>query len=114
MCLAYCAKDGLVGITQPRMREMGLRQVLSAEFASLHAKHFEWLSGDVANAGSTKREPTVVGKPAEFMLANIAETFGLKRDQICMVGDRLDTDILFGQHGGLTTMLVLSGETPPT
>ena len=54
----------------------------------------------------------MVGKPAEFMLANIAETFGLKRDQICMVGDRLDTDILFGQHGGLTTMLVLSGETP--
>lgn len=60
-------------------------------------------------AGSTKREPTVVGKPAEFMLANIAETFGLRRNQICMVGDRLDTDILFGQHGGLTTMLVLSG-----
>ena len=56
----------------------------------------------------------MVGKPAEFMLANIAETFGLKRDQICMVGDRLDTDILFGQHGGLTTMLVLSGETRPT
>lgn len=29
-----------------------------------------------------------------------------------MVGDRLDTDILFGQNGGLTTMLCLSG-TPP-
>lgn len=26
-----------------------------------------------------------------------------------MVGDRLDTDILFGQNGGLTTMLCLSG-----
>ena len=60
-------------------------------------------------AGSTKKEPTVVGKPAEFMLANIADTFKLERHQICMVGDRLDTDILFGQHGGLTTMLVLSG-----
>ncbi len=62
------------------------------------------------HAGSTKREPTVVGKPAEFMLANIANTFGLKRSQICMVGDRLDTDILFGQQGGLSTMLVLSGK----
>ena len=52
----------------------------------------------------------MVGKPAEFMLANIADTFKLERHQICMVGDRLDTDILFGQHGGLTTMLVLSGD----
>ena len=51
----------------------------------------------------------MVGKPAEFMLANIADAFGLQRSQICMVGDRLDTDILFGQDGGLTTMLVLSG-----
>ena len=53
----------------------------------------------------------MVGKPAEFMLANIADKFGLRRDQICMVGDRLDTDILFGKNGGLTTMLVLSGVT---
>jgi phosphoglycolate phosphatase len=61
--------------------------------------------------GSTKREPTVVGKPEEFMLANIAAKSGLRRDQICMVGDRLDTDIQFGNDGGLTTLLVLSGVT---
>ena len=59
--------------------------------------------------GAVKKEPIVVGKPEEFMLANIAETFKLERHQICMVGDRLDTDVLFGQDGGLTTMLVLSG-----
>ena len=59
--------------------------------------------------GSTKREPTVVGKPADFMLSNIAAQFGIGREQICMVGDRLDTDILFGKDGGLTTCLVLSG-----
>jgi ribonucleotide monophosphatase NagD (HAD superfamily) len=62
-----------------------------------------------AIAGSTKREPITVGKPAEFMLDNIARAFGLQRQQICMVGDRLDTDILFGKNGGLTTCLVLSG-----
>lgn len=64
-----------------------------------------------AIAGSTKREPITVGKPAEFMLDNIANTFNLQRHQICMVGDRLDTDILFGKNGGLTTCLVLSGVT---
>ncbi|PSC71367.1 phosphoglycolate phosphatase [Micractinium conductrix] len=74
----------------------------------------EWAgNGSMVGAirGSTKREPTVVGKPAEFMLANIADKFNLKREQICMVGDRLDTDVLFGKNGGLTTMLVLSGVT---
>ena len=65
--------------------------------------------GSGVRAGAVKRDPIVVGKPAEFMLANIATQFGLHRNQICMVGDRLDTDILFGQQGGLSTMLVLSG-----
>ena len=27
-----------------------------------------------------------------------------------MVGDRLNTDIAFGQEGGLSTLLVLTGE----
>ena len=64
-----------------------------------------------AIAGSAAREPTTVGKPSTFMLENIAEKFNLSKDQICMVGDRLDTDIMFGQNGGLRTMLVLSGVT---
>lgn len=37
--------------------------------------------------------------------------FGIEKSQICMVGDRLDTDILFGQNGGCKTLLVLSGMT---
>ena len=61
--------------------------------------------------GSSQKEPTVVGKPAAFMLDYIKNKFGLRSDQICMVGDRLDTDILFGKDGGLRTMLVLSGVT---
>lgn len=74
----------------------------------------EWAgNGSMVGAikGSTKKEPIVVGKPSYFMLDNIATQFGLNKDQICMVGDRLDTDILFGKNGGLTTTLVLSGVT---
>lgn len=61
--------------------------------------------------GAAQREPTVAGKPNIFMLNDIAAKFGLNPEQICMVGDRLDTDVLFGKQGGLTTLLVLSGVT---
>lgn len=74
----------------------------------------EWAgNGSMVGAivGSTKREPIVVGKPSDFMLKNISATLGLRPDEICMVGDRLDTDIMFGKNGGLTTSLVLSGVT---
>jgi len=74
----------------------------------------EWAgNGSMVGAimGSTKREPNTVGKPSGFMLENIANTFKLQKDEICMVGDRLDTDIMFGKNGGLSTCLVLSGVT---
>jgi len=64
-----------------------------------------------AIAGSAAREPYTVGKPSTFMLDDIASTFNIDKSEICMVGDRLDTDIMFGQNGGLRTMLVLSGVT---
>eukprot|EP00276_Gloeochaete_wittrockiana_P008555 CAMPEP_0184644928 /NCGR_PEP_ID=MMETSP0308-20130426/1522_1 /TAXON_ID=38269 /ORGANISM="Gloeochaete witrockiana, Strain SAG 46.84" /LENGTH=380 /DNA_ID=CAMNT_0027073671 /DNA_START=31 /DNA_END=1173 /DNA_ORIENTATION=+ len=74
----------------------------------------EWAgAGSMVGAirASSGVEPVLVGKPAPFMLNWIQERFGIEPEQICMVGDRLDTDILFGKDGGLTTMLVLSGVT---
>ncbi|CAN1169890.1 Phosphoglycolate phosphatase 2 [Linum perenne] len=37
--------------------------------------------------------------------------FNISTSKMCMVGDRLDTDILFGQSSGCKTLLVLSGVT---
>lgn len=74
----------------------------------------EWAGGGSmvgALKGSTKREPIVVGKPSTFMMDYLAKEFNIATSQICMVGDRLDTDILFGQNGGCRTLLVLSGVT---
>ncbi|KAK9292224.1 hypothetical protein L1049_020186 [Liquidambar formosana] len=74
----------------------------------------EWAGGGSmvgAISGSTQREPLVVGKPSTFMMDYLANKFGILKSQICMVGDRLDTDILFGQNGGCKTLLVLSGVT---
>lgn len=61
--------------------------------------------------GCTGQEPTVVGKPSPLMIDYLADKLSLDKSRICMVGDRLDTDILFGADNGLKTVLVLSGVT---
>lgn len=61
---------------------------------------------------SLGRKPdAVLGKPSQNMLDTILRRFSLNPDKTCMVGDRLDTDILFGKRGGVKTILVLSGVT---
>lgn len=62
--------------------------------------------------GCTSMEPIVVGKPSSLMIDYIAGKYGISdRKRICMVGDRLDTDMLFGLDNGLRTCLTLSGVT---
>ena len=59
---------------------------------------------------STGREPDViVGKPHRPMVEAIEASVGVPIDAMCMVGDRLYTDIALGKHG-LTSVMVLSGE----
>lgn len=60
---------------------------------------------------STGREPKVIGKPEQTMMDCIIQSHHFDRSRTCMVGDRLNTDILFGIQGGLSTLLVLSGIT---
>ncbi|KAM7506375.1 hypothetical protein LguiB_005279 [Lonicera macranthoides] len=64
-----------------------------------------------AICGSTQKEPIVVGKPSTFMMDFLVQKFHIDSSKMCMVGDRLDTDILFGQSAGCKTLLVLSGVT---
>ena len=74
----------------------------------------EWAgNGSMVGAikGCTGQEPTVVGKPSPLMIDYLEQKLGLDRSRICMVGDRLDTDVLFGTDNGLKSVLVLSGVT---
>lgn len=74
----------------------------------------EWAgNGSMVGAikGCTGKEPTVVGKPSPLMIDYLEEKLNLDKSRICMVGDRLDTDVLFGTDNGLKTVLVLSGVT---
>ncbi|KAL2245043.1 UNVERIFIED_CONTAM: Phosphoglycolate phosphatase 2 [Sesamum indicum] len=64
-----------------------------------------------AVCGSTQKEPIVVGKPSTFLMEFLLKKFNIPTSRMCMVGDRLDTDILFGQNAGCRTLLVLSGVT---
>ncbi|KAJ1647807.1 hypothetical protein J3B02_001529 [Coemansia erecta] len=58
---------------------------------------------------STQRTPLVMGKPNKPMLDCVMQKYHLDPARTCMVGDRLDTDILFGIRGGLSTLCVLTG-----
>ncbi|KHN14412.1 Phosphoglycolate phosphatase, partial [Glycine soja] len=64
-----------------------------------------------AICGSTQKEPVVAGKPSTFMMEFLLKKFNVSCSKMCTVGDRLDTDVLFGQNAGCKTLLVLSGCT---
>lgn len=51
----------------------------------------------------------VIGKPSRFMFECIASQFELDPESSLMVGDRLETDIVFGVNCGLSTVLTLTG-----
>ncbi|KAM0750610.1 2-phosphoglycolate phosphatase [Meredithblackwellia eburnea MCA 4105] len=55
------------------------------------------------------KKPIVIGKPEKAMMDCILETNHLDKSRTLMIGDRLDTDILFGNSSGLKTLMVLTG-----
>ncbi|MEG1528019.1 MAG: HAD-IIA family hydrolase [Clostridia bacterium] len=61
---------------------------------------------------SANRLPDVIcGKPDKIMGECIKRKFKLDNASIAFIGDRLYTDILFGNNNGFTSILVFSGET---
>ncbi|EGD74592.1 hypothetical protein PTSG_05957 [Salpingoeca rosetta] len=76
----------------------------------------EWPGGGTMVAAlqhALGRAPIVAGKPSEFLVELLVETCGegAGPEHMCMVGDRLDTDIAFGHQGGMRTLLVYTGVT---
>ncbi len=60
---------------------------------------------------STGKTPTYFGKPYRETVEMICEATGLSKEEMCIFGDRLYTDIAIGRRHGVTAVLVLSGET---
>ncbi len=75
--------------------------------------------GSVPDCGSvcqmiknaTGRLPVVIGKPSPLMPQLAMERWGYSRQETCVVGDRIYTDICSGLNAGITGILVMSGET---
>jgi ribonucleotide monophosphatase NagD (HAD superfamily) len=63
-------------------------------------------------AGAGRVPDVVAGKPSAALVDLIEAGTGIARARAVMVGDRLDTDILFGNANGLaSSLLVLTGVT---
>ena len=77
--------------------------------------------GSVPDCGSvcimienaTGKKPVVIGKPSPLMPLLAMERLGIPKEQTCVVGDRIYTDVKSGLNAGITGILVMSGETTP-
>ena len=75
--------------------------------------------GSVPDCGSvcdmiynaTKKRPVVIGKPSPLMPELAMEKLDISKEETCVVGDRIYTDVKSGLNAGITGILVLSGET---
>jgi HAD superfamily hydrolase (TIGR01450 family) len=56
-------------------------------------------------------QAVVIGKPGLFMLERIQMETGVAREDMLLVGDRLDTDIAMARAGGVAALLPLTGVT---
>lgn len=60
---------------------------------------------------ASERAPIVMGKPSVEMFEVIRKSNNIDPSRTLMIGDRCNTDILFGKNCGLHTLVVLSGVT---
>lgn len=68
-----------------------------------------WSMVKAIEAASNVAPMAVIGKPSLYYGAKVLERSGLPGERCLMVGDRLETDIMFGVNNGLYTALVLTG-----
>ena len=67
--------------------------------------------GMIFNA--TGKRPVVIGKPSPLMPQLAMDRLNYGKEETCVVGDRIYTDVKSGLNAGITGILVMSGETTP-
>lgn len=77
--------------------------------------------GSVPDCGSvcemifnaTGKRPVVIGKPSALMPELAMDKLKISKEQTCVIGDRIYTDVKSGLNAGVAGILVMSGETTP-
>lgn len=60
---------------------------------------------------ATGRKPIYIGKPEPTMINYVMKKYGFTKDQTCVIGDRVYTDIASGLNAGVCSICLLSGES---
>jgi phosphoglycolate phosphatase len=58
---------------------------------------------------ASERQASVIGKPSAYSFSVISNALAIDKDRSLMIGDCMNTDILFGKNAGIKTLLVGTG-----
>lgn len=90
----------------------GCHFILTNDDSTFPAKGGPWPGAGSLSAPllfSTRRTPTIIGKPHQPMLDTILAAKQFDKSKAIFIGDRLDTDIDFANRGGIKSLMVLTG-----
>ncbi len=60
---------------------------------------------------TTKKMPIDMGKPTKYALDAVLKKMSCSKEELCIVGDNLETDIALGENFNISSSLVLTGLT---
>lgn len=60
---------------------------------------------------ASKSKALILGKPSRYSCQTLRRHLGCDINEMCMVGDRLDTDMQFAKNNGFSAFLMLTGST---
>lgn len=64
-------------------------------------------------ASSGRRPDIIIGKPYRYTIDYVTHRLNCAEDEICFIGDRIETDVAIGYENGIDSVLVYSGVTTP-
>ncbi|EPQ30730.1 uncharacterized protein PFL1_01631 [Pseudozyma flocculosa PF-1] len=108
----HLTRPGAEGEVKEGEEGGGCHFILTNDDSTFPAKGGPWPGAgslSVPLIFSTKRTPTIVGKPHKPMLDCIIATKQFDPKRAIMVGDRLNTDIEFAKEGKIASLMVLTG-----